>query len=164
MEKIFYLEAATPDTKPSDYYTIDAGLCPSISEIVNELNKKIQEREKYEKTPIKLKVNRITHRTSLSLPNEKSSLVIFSTDLCQVFGCEEAVYGMGVFMSGAGPHFLKFPYDIVRIHTLMIYSDIVECNIVGTHRIQYCMLNTELSKPSKSTILKKNSEKFFPQH
>ena len=38
---------------------------------------------------------------------------------------------MGVFMSGAGPHFPKFPYDIVRIHTLMIYSDIVECNIVG---------------------------------
>ena len=34
-------------------------------------------------------------------------------------------------MSGAGPHFPKFPYDIVRIHTLMIYSDIVEYNIVG---------------------------------
>ena len=38
---------------------------------------------------------------------------------------------MGVFMSGAGPHFPKFPYDIVRIHTLKIYSDIVEYNIVG---------------------------------
>ena len=34
-------------------------------------------------------------------------------------------------MSGAGPHFPKFPYDIVRIHTLMIYSDIVEYNFVG---------------------------------
>ena len=34
-------------------------------------------------------------------------------------------------MSGAGPHFPKFPYDIVRIHTLMIYSDFVEYNIVG---------------------------------
>ena len=33
-------------------------------------------------------------------------------------------------MSGAGPHFPKFPYDIVRIHTLMIYIDIVEYNIV----------------------------------
>ena len=29
-------------------------------------------------------------------------------------------------MSGSGPHFPKFPYDIVRIHTLMIYNDIVE--------------------------------------
>ena len=34
-------------------------------------------------------------------------------------------------MSGAGPHFPKFPYDIVQIHTLMIYSDIVEYNIVS---------------------------------
>ena len=83
------------------------------------------------KTPIKLHVNKITQRISLSLPNQNSLLVIFSVNLCHVFGCEAAVYGMGVFMSGAGPHFPKFPYDIVRIDTLMIYSDIVEYYIVG---------------------------------
>ena len=33
--KFFYLDAALPDTRPSDYYTIDAGLCSSISDIVN---------------------------------------------------------------------------------------------------------------------------------
>ena len=58
------------------------------------------------------------------------TLVIFSTNLCHVFGCEETVYKMGVFMGDAVPHFPKFPYDIVRIHTLMIYSDFVEYNIV----------------------------------
>ena len=110
--KFFYLDAATPDTKPSDYYTIDAGLYPSISDIVNEMNKKIQEREKYEKTPIKLKVNRITQRISLSHPDANSLPVIFSTDLCHGFGCEEAVYGVGVFMIDTGPYFPKFPYDI----------------------------------------------------
>ena len=31
----FYLYAALPDTSPSDYYTIDAGLYSSISDIVN---------------------------------------------------------------------------------------------------------------------------------
>ena len=127
----FYLDEETPDTKPSDYYTLDPGLYPSISDIVNEMNRKIQELEKYEKTPIKLHVNKIAQRISLSLPNQNSLLVIFSADLCHVFGCEEAVYGMGVFMSGGGPQFPKFPYDIVRIHTLMIYSDIVEYSIVG---------------------------------
>ena len=111
--KFFYLDEATPDTKPSDYYTLDPGLYPSISDIVNEMNRKIQERKKYEKTPIKLHVNKITQRISLSLPNQNSLLCIFSADLCHVFGCEEAVYGMGVFMSGGGPHFPKFPYDIV---------------------------------------------------
>ena len=95
------------------------------------MNKKNQEREKYEKTPIKLKVNRITQRISLGLTNKNSLLVIFSTNLFQVFGCEEAVYGMGISMSGAGPHFPKFPCDIVRIHTLMTFSDIVEYNIIG---------------------------------
>ena len=46
--KFFYLDVATPDTKSSDYYTIDAGLYPSISYILNEISKKTREREKYE--------------------------------------------------------------------------------------------------------------------
>ena len=101
--KFFYLDEATSDTKPSDYYRLDPGLYPSISDIVNEKNRKIREREKYEKTPTKLHVDKIAQRVSLSLPNQNSLLVNFSADLCHVFGCEEAVYVMGVFMSGAGP-------------------------------------------------------------
>ena len=84
-----------------------------------------------EKTPIKSHVNKITQRISLSLPNQSSLLVNFGGDLCHGFGCCEAVYGMGVFMGGGGPHFTKFPYDTARKHTLKIYSDIVEYNIVG---------------------------------
>ena len=129
--KLFYLYEATPYTKPSDKCTLDPGLYHSISVIVNETNRKIQEREEYEKTSIKLHVTKITQRISLSLPNQNSLIVIFSADLCHVFGCEEAAYDLGVFMSGAGPHFPKFPYDIVRIHNLKIYSDIVEYNIVS---------------------------------
>ena len=34
-------------------------------------------------------------------------------------------------MSGKGPPKPKFAYGIVRIHTLMIYTDIVEYNTVG---------------------------------
>ena len=59
-------------------------------------------------------------------------LHLFSADLCHDLGFEEAVYGMGVFMSGSGLHFPpRFPYDIVRKHTLIIYSDIVEYSTVG---------------------------------
>ena len=74
--KFFYLDEATPDTKPSDYYTFEPGLYPSISDTVKELNRKIQESEKYEKTPIKLHVNKFTQRISLSLPNPNFLLVI----------------------------------------------------------------------------------------
>ena len=76
--KFFYLDEATPDIKSSDYYTLDQALYPSISDIVNELNRKFQESEMYKKTPIKLHVNKITQQISLSLPNENSFLVIFS--------------------------------------------------------------------------------------
>ena len=38
---------------------------------------------------------------------------------------QKKLYDMGVFMSVAGSHFCKFPYDIVQIITFMIYSDIV---------------------------------------
>ena len=34
-------------------------------------------------------------------------------------------------MKGKGPHEPQFAYDIVRIHSLMIYGDLVECSIVG---------------------------------
>ena len=129
--KFFYLDEATPNTKPSDYYTLDPGLYPSISDIVNEMNTKIQERDSYEKITIGLHVDKTTQRISLSLSNRNSLLVTFSAYIGHVFGWEEAVYGMGVFMSGADPHFPKFPYDIVRVHTLMIYSNFVEYNTVG---------------------------------
>ena len=34
-------------------------------------------------------------------------------------------------LKGRGPHKLEFAYDIVRIHSLMINSDLIEYNIVG---------------------------------
>ena len=34
-------------------------------------------------------------------------------------------------MGNQSPHEPQFAYDIVRIHSLMIYSDLVEYNIVG---------------------------------
>ena len=95
------------------------------------MNRKVQEREIYEKTPIKFPVNKITRQISLRLPNQNCLLVLFSADFCHIFGSEEAVFDMGVFMGGTGPHCPKFLYDIVQIHILMIYSDIVESNIVG---------------------------------
>ena len=79
------------------------------------MNRKIEERKKYEKTPIKLHVNKITLRISLSRPNESSLLVVFSADLCYVLGCQETVYGLAVFMRDAGLPFSKFPNDIVRV-------------------------------------------------
>ena len=41
----------------------------------------------------------------------------------------------GVLMIGKGPHEPEFAYDIVRIHSLMIYSNLVEYSIVGDTKV-----------------------------
>ena len=43
--KFFYLAEETPDTKPSDYYTLDPCLYPPISDIINKKNRKARESE-----------------------------------------------------------------------------------------------------------------------
>ena len=37
----------------------------------------------------------------------------------------------GVKLRGKGPHKPEYVYDIVRKHTLMIYTDLIEYNVVG---------------------------------
>ena len=60
---------------------------------------------------------------------------------------------MGVFMSGASSHFPKFPYEIVRIHTLLIYSDIVEYNIVGNTKTAFLRCIPFISKVKNGGII-----------
>ena len=57
-------------------------------------------------------------------------LHFFSTDLGHILG---SIVGneFGVMLSGKGPHKPEFDYDIVRIHSLMIYMDLIEYNVVG---------------------------------
>ena len=56
-------------------------------------------------------------------------------------------------MSGAGKHFPKFPYDIVRIHTLMIYSDIIEYTIVSDTKAALLRCIPFISKVKNGDII-----------
>ena len=58
------------------------------------------------------------------LANEGSGLAFTSTDLGHIFG---KIVGkeFGVMMRGKGPHKPEFAYDIVRIRSLMIYTDLI---------------------------------------
>ena len=64
------------------------------------------------------------------LGNDSSGVAFCSTDLGRNFG-HNVGNEIGVLMIGKGPHEPEFAYDIVRIHSLINYSDIVEYNIVG---------------------------------
>ena len=88
---------------------------------------------------------------------------------------------MGIFLSGAGPHFPEFPYDIVRIHTLIVYIDVVESNIFGDTKTALSRRFPFFSKINNGDIISTGQylnyqnftnlhfkniflKKFFPQH
>ena len=81
-------------------------------------------------TCITIKVSRVTQNVKVYLANEKLSLAIFSTDFGHKFGGDVRI-DLGILMCEKGSHEPTFAYDIVRIHSLMIYTDLVEYNFVG---------------------------------
>ena len=93
-------------------------------------NNHIQERNNHRDTCITVIVNRVTQRVKVYLANEESSLAIFSTDLGHIFG-GGVRNDLGILMRGKGPDEPTVAYDFVRIHSLIIYTNIVEYNIVG---------------------------------
>ena len=70
-----------------------------------------------------------TQKVEIYLANEASGLPFFSTDLGHIVGSNVDVE-FGVRLGGKGPYKPEFAYNIVRIHSLMIYTNLIEYNIV----------------------------------
>ena len=68
------------------------------------------------------------------LANDTFGLAFCSTDLGHIFG-NNVGNEFGVLMIAKGLHEPEFAYDVVRIQSLMIYSDPVEYNIVGDTKV-----------------------------
>ena len=117
-------------SKSTSTYNLEPGLQTSITDIVEAMNRLIQERNSHNETCITVKVSRRTQNVVILLENDTSGLAFCSTDLGHIFG-NNVVNELGVLMIGKGPHEPEFAYDIVRIPSLMIYSDLVEYNIIG---------------------------------
>ena len=94
------------------------------------MNTLIQERNNHNETCITVKVSRRTQKVVVMLANDTPGLAFYSTELGHIFSNNEGNES-GILMIRKGPHGPEFAYDIVRIHSLMIYSDLVEYNIVG---------------------------------
>ena len=90
----------------------------------------IQERNNHRDTCIIIKVSRVTQKVKVYLANEESGLAVFSTDLGHIFG-GEVRNDSGILMCGKGQHEPTFAYDIDRIQSIMIFTEIVDYNIVG---------------------------------
>ena len=116
-------------SKSTSTYILQPGLYTSITDIVEAMNTLIQERYNHYETCITVKVSRKTQKVVILLANDTSGLAICSTDLGHIFG-NNVGNEFGVLMEGKRPHEPEFAC-IVRIHSLMIYSDLVEYKIVG---------------------------------
>ena len=118
------------NSKSLKVYFLEPGLYPSITDIVEAMNTLIQERHNHSENCITVEVSRGTQKVEIYLANEESGLAFLSTDLGHNFGSNVA-NEFGVMLRGKGPHKTDFAYDIVRIQSLKIYTDLIENNIVG---------------------------------
>ena len=117
-------------SKSPEFNYPEPGLYLSITDIVEAMNTLIQERHNHSETCVTVKVSPRTQKVEIYLANEGSGLAFFSTNLGHIFGSNVG-NEFGVMLRGKGPHRPEFAYDIERIHSLMIYTDLLEYNIVG---------------------------------
>ena len=114
----------------SDFYYLEPGLNPTITAIFEATNSLIQETHNHSENRNTVKVSRRTRNVEIYLANERSCLAFFITDLGHIFRSNVG-NDFRVTLRGKGPHKPEFPYDIVRIHSLMMYADPSEYNFVG---------------------------------
>ena len=135
---------------------IDPGLYPSIVEIVVAMNNKVRNRigaQKYEYNGIYVSVDKITQKIALHLPEDQSVFIIQSADLTLIFGCDLEQNQTGVIMKGKELRYPQYSYDIIRIHSLLVYSDIIEYNIVGDTKTPLLRCIPYISKVKNGDII-----------
>ena len=146
--------------KSLEFYYLEPCLYPSITDIVEATNILIQERHNHSENCIKVKVSRRTQKVEIYLAIEGSGLAFFRTDLEHIFGSNVG-HEFGVMLRGKGPHKLEFVYDTVCIHSLMIYTDLIEYNIVGDTKAQLLRCFPFISKFKSGDIITAGQYKRF---
>ena len=101
---------------------------------------------------ITVKVSRRTQKVVFMLANDTSKFAFCSTDLGHIFG-NNVGNEFGVPMIGKCPHERESAKDIVRIHSMMIYSILVEYNIVGETKIPLLRCFPFISKLKGGNII-----------
>ena len=116
-------------SKPLEFYYLEPGFYPSITDIVETMNTLIQERHNHSENSLTVKVSRRTQKVQIYLVKKGSGLAFCTTDLGQIFWSNVGKE-FGVMLRGKGPQKPEFTHDIVRIHSFMIYTDLIEYNFV----------------------------------
>ena len=135
---------------------IEPGLYPRLFDIVVAMNDKVRKRigaQKYEFNGIYVSVDQITQKFAIHLLEDQSVFIIQSADLRHIFGGDLEQNQTGVMIKGKGPHYTQYSYDIITIHSLMIFSDIIEFNIVGDTKTPLLRCILFISKVKNGDII-----------
>ena len=147
-------------SKSTSTYNLEPGLYTSITDIVEAMNRLIQERNNHNETCITVKISRRSQKVVIMLANDTSGLAFCSTDLGHNFG-NNVGNEFGVLTIGKGPHEPEIAYDIFRIHSLMIYSNLVEYNIVGDTKAPLLRCFPFISKLNSGDIITTGQHKNY---
>ena len=109
----------------SEFHYLEPVLYPSITDIVEAINTLIQEKHNHSENCLTVEVSRRTQKVEIYVANEGSGLAFFIGDLGHILGSNVGL-DFGVMSRGKGPHKGEIAYDIVRIHYLMIYTDLID--------------------------------------
>ena len=139
-------------SKSSGFSYLELGLYLSITDIVEAINILTQERHNQSENCIKVKVSRRTQKVEIYIAKEKSGLAFFSTNLGHIFG-SIVRNEFGVMLRGKEPHKPEIAFDIVRIHSLMIYIDLIEYDIFGDKKAPLLHCSPFISKLKSGDIL-----------
>ena len=119
----------------TEFYYLRPGNYSSITDIVEVMNNLFPERHNHNENSFTVIVSEKTTKNEIYLENGESSLSLFSTDLGHIFRSNVG-YEFGVKLRGKGAHKTEFAYELVHIHSLMIYTDLIEYNVVGDTKAQ----------------------------
>ena len=135
-----------------EIYFLESGGHPSNTDFVEAMNTLFQGTHNQSESCIKVEVSRTLQKFEIQLEEERSGLALFSTVLQQVFGSHVGI-AFWEMLSGKRHHKPDFLYEIVRIHSLMAYTDMVEYIVVDDTKKPILCCFSSVSKPKAVDII-----------
>ena len=147
--------SGTKLAKSSEFYYLEHGLYPSITDTVETINSLSRKTRSQWELYHSLSVSKNAKNWELPCKWRIWSCIFrfFGTDLGHIFGSNNR-NEFGVMLRRKGPHKPEVAYDIVHIHSLKIYKDLIEYNIVGDKKdlLMRCFLSISRLKAGDNII------------
>ena len=90
--------------------------------------------------------DKITQKRAVHLPEDQSVLITQNSNYSHSIGCNLEKNQTEIIISGKRPHLPQYSYNIIKKDYPMIYSDIIELNIVGDIKATLMRCNPFTSK------------------